>query len=426
MVSLTREQIYVAELIVPSYYYMSGKKSKVIPNPNGFEINKGYWTVRPSDGQLDAEGGAELVLVIEFPCTTLKEAEDHALKVGRTFSSLASAYAGYPLGSPQLNRIASIDVDGYLVSQHHYWYGYKTYMLSMFDETVSYQFQEYLERVSSIDGKARYQVQSAIHWYGIAISTDDPTVSFVAAWTGLESIGTIMDSKHHLNGPKACCKVCGNEAGKSRDRKLAGIEHVFGYIAERPLPEAFSEEARRVMACELVEGFSVKEASELRDATVHGLQEVGALVQKCSKLRRHLIHVLDVSILLAIGRFASSQMTGHYEIHPEGRFSFKINEKLRRQPYLGEWLEGFRYQTESYAYSTDKPYVASAGFEWRQSEDIANLIEQMSKEPFRRDTDIMDMDGSVVSGITTWHERHPEPAWEEIPASYWEQYKMPP
>ena len=430
MMSLSGEQFFVAELKVPSYFHISDVKGVVkrvlLPNPKGFEVNRGYWVVLPSDEQPDADARADLVIVIEFVHTTLKEAEDHALKVGRTFGSMASSYAGYPLGSPQLHRIASADHNGCLVSQHHYWYGHKAFMLSMFDETVGYQFQDYLERVSSIGGKTRYQVQSAIHWYGISISTDDPTVSFVAAWTGLESIGKVVDSIHHPDGPKAACQVCRNETGKDRDRKIAGIEHVARYVRKESLPESFSEEAKDMMASELVAGFSVKEARALRRDVVHGLQEVEVLVEKCTRLRRHLIHILDVSILVAIGPSTSSQMTGHHEIHPDGRFSFKINKKLRKLPYYGEWVEGFRYQTQSSVYSKDRPYVATVGFEWLQSEGVANLIEYMSEEPFRRDTDVFGLDGSVVLGLTTWHDRHPEPAWKEIPASYWDQYRVSP
>ena len=322
MISCNKERIYVAELKVPSYFYLSGKRREVrcaIPNPSGFEVSKGYWILRPQDEQSDVEGYAELVLIIEFVSTTLKDAENHALKVGSKFSSIVSAYGGYPLGSIKLHRIASIGVEGGLASQHNYWYGHKSYMLSEFNQTVEHQFQKYLQLVSSItDAKKRYQLQSAIHWYGIAISADDPTVSYVAAWTSLESIGTVLDSISHPHGSKALCKICGNSAGKDRDRKKAGINHIFNSVTKEALHEALSKEARELISNDLMDNFSSEYANKLRDHVVHGLKEVDALVQECSKFRRHLIHVLNASIQDIMGPSVISWASGHYEFHPGG------------------------------------------------------------------------------------------------------------
>ncbi len=143
MLNEDREQFYVAELKVPTCFYPSNETRCAIDNPAGFEINKGYYVIRPPDERSTISGYAELLLVIEFVSLGLKEAEDHALKVGRVFSSMASAYGGYPLESPYLHRIALTGVDENLKSQHSYCYRGKPYMLSEFDQTVDHQFQQY-------------------------------------------------------------------------------------------------------------------------------------------------------------------------------------------------------------------------------------------------------------------------------------------
>jgi hypothetical protein len=151
ILSHDKEQFYVAELRVPSYFYLRRERRGAIPNPSGFGINKAYWIVRPPDEQPTVKEHPELIFIIEFVSTTLKEAEDHVLKVGRIFSSIASACGGFPVKSPYLYRIASIDLRGDLISQHNYWY--TSELLSGFDQTVEHQLQKYFMCASAIDGK---------------------------------------------------------------------------------------------------------------------------------------------------------------------------------------------------------------------------------------------------------------------------------
>ena len=225
------EQVYVVELKAPSHFYVESEVRQVLRHPGGFEVRKGYWVARPPDEQSAIVGYTELALTILLVSGTLKDAEDHALKVGRMFSSLTSAFGGYPLDPPRLNRIAAVDVDERLLSQHSYYYDEHLHVsLSVpFDAIVQHRFQRYIEFFSLFDENTRFRLQSAMHWYGIAVGADDPTVSYVAAWTGLECIGLLMDSRFHTQGSRAPCPTCGNQVGEKRDRKMAGIEHVFQF-----------------------------------------------------------------------------------------------------------------------------------------------------------------------------------------------------
>lgn len=410
--------IYVAELRVPSYFYLKREIRDEIPNPSGFGIHKGYWRMRPQEEQSEVEGYVELALTIEFVAQTLREAENHSLRVGRALNSIVSAYGGYPLGGVRLNRVASMSVDGYLQSQHNYGYGYKSHNLSIFNQTIKQQFQQYLEDFSQTDGKTRYLLQSAIHWYGIAISADDPTVSIVAAWTGLESIGLALDDKVHPNGPKAPCETCNNKAGEDRDRKIAGIEHAFRYLTKAFLLEPIPEEIKESIAGDIIDGFSAEEAEKLRNTVVHGLKGIEVLQQECSEVKRHLLHTLNASILGTMGPSTGAWVAGHYEVHPEVRSSLKFKKGTKRSPYLDDWVKGPEIKPESTDWSEESPIAATVEFQWSATEEDASLVKAKCEELFRRDADVFSFETkSIMPGLPTWQDRPEEPGWEEFTIS---------
>ena len=416
MTSLSRDRIYVAELKVLSYFRPSREIRCEISNPGGLEISKGYWVLRPPDEQSTANGYADLSLIVEFVSANLRNAEDHALKVGRTFCFIASAYGGYPLESPHLHRVASIGANGGLTSQHNYCYRPKPYMLSDFDQTVEHQFQNYLHSLSSIDGDTKHRLQSAIHWYVISISADDPTVSYVAAWTGLECIGTVINSREHPNAPKAHCQTCGNTAGDKRDDKMAGIDHMFNRLANEPLSAALSEEARELLAKELLTGLSPEEARNLRNSIVHGVErDIEALTQRSSISRRHLLHVLNASIQSVMDPNVKSWIPGDYGSHPDVRYSLKFKGELNKSPYHGEWAAELHSKTQLSTQAQERPYIGVLEVEQAIDGSAVGLVEFRSEGSFERYVDVYDLsDQSKLTGLPTWHDRPAEPRWEEF------------
>ena len=405
----TEEKFYVATLKIPTFFYLTDEKRGSICRPEAFGISKGYWILHSLSEQPDENGCAEFVLVIDFPCGTLKSAEDHALKVGKTFGTLASCFSGYPVVPPELFRIASVDSAGRLLTQTNYWYGQKLHMLTGFDQTVEYRFQRYIEHVSSVSEETRHQLQSAIHWYGISMAADHPTVSIVAAWTGLECIGKELDIKFHPNGAKAPCEICQNNPGQKRDRKIAGIKHVFCSVNREFSSGMELNGIRELVADDLIENFDAEDAAKLRNAIVHGLQDIDVLTERCTEVKRHLFHVLNASIQNIME--VSSGITGHYEFHPNGRTSLKFSDGLSKSPYYGEWLEGFSSISEPTKPGTS--YVATTGFEWSPPDNIAPFVETKSQEVFERDAKIYQTsDESVLGGLSTWHSRPDEPEWE--------------
>ena len=414
MTSGNNSQLYVAELKLPTCFYTITEQRHELPNPGGLEITKGYYIVRSLNENSVTKALPEIVLIIRFMNKTLKDAEDHAFKVGRLFSSLASAYGGYPFEEPYLHRIASISGDGRMKSQHNYQYGHKPYMLSNYEQTMDYQFHKYVESVSSVDADTRRQLQSAIHWYGMSISSDDPPVSYVAAWTGLESIGPVIDNIAHTDGGQSTCQTCGCKLGVKKNinkAKKDGIAHMFNRVASGPLSESLPEEAKTLLAKELVTGFSEKKARLLRNATVHGLGDIELLTKKCSEARRHLLHILNASIQSVLGPFVKSWITGDFEFHPIHRASIKCNELVNKSPYYGEWFNGPQYDSQSIVEEEERILSATFSLQWKLD---TGLVELASKEGFRRDTDVFSPDGSLILDFPKWRERPLEPPWQSV------------
>ena len=112
--------------------------------------------------------------------------------------------------------------------------------------------------------------------------------AYVAAWTGLECIGTAIDRIAHPYGPKAPCKTCGNVPGEDRDRKKVGIGHMFCRLSDISLlSESLSDDVKERLSKELTGSFSSTDAQKLRDAIVHGLEGIESLVYRSSESRLH-------------------------------------------------------------------------------------------------------------------------------------------
>ena len=415
------EQLYVAELRIPTHYYQEADRKKRLPNPEAFGISKGYWSLRPLPNITDTDGQAIFALTISYTSQALKDAEDRALKAGRIFSSLASGFAAHPVASPKLCRIATVDSRERLISQTNYWYGYKMFRLSEFSQVTQHRFQHYIQEVSSMPDMDRHKLQSAIHWYGNSLTAAEPTVSVVAAWTGLECIGEILNSKYHPDGTRARCSTCGNNPStkKGRNKTLAGIEHVFCWVRESHRQKGDKNGVEGIIASDLVEDFDFENARSLRNAIVHGSGHVTLLEERCKEVRRHLSHVLNASIQNAMPDLAPSGITGDYDVHPEGRASLKFEAALPKCPYYGDWVEGFRASLveksrvpNELTPSTRHRVVAWTEIEWT-SDVYVGPVASKCQEAFDRGSEIYgESDESLLTGIPTWDDRPYEPPWE--------------
>lgn len=408
------EQIYVAELRVPTCFYPSEEKRYSLRDPAGFQVSKGYYAIRPPDERSNLGGYAELGLVIEFVSQGLREAEDRAFKVGGIFGSVAAAFGGYPLESPYLRRIAHVGIHGDLKSQHEYSYGVKPYVLTQFDYEGGHQFDRYLQSISATDAKTRYQIQSAIHWFAICIGADDPAVSFVAAWTGLECIGEIIHQKAHPNGPKAPCKTCGNIPGKNRKRKEAGIDHMFNSLIKGPLSTSLSDEARQALDKDFQGSLSSKDAGCLRHSIVHGLRDIETIARQSSHSRRFVADVLNAAIHIGLGDHVNSWLPGDYGLYPNVRCSLRFKDGYRRSPFHGQWGAELRTELLPDSPVEEKPVTGSFRMEWPLDGSAIGFVDFSSSELFSWESVAYDLSNqSEVTGLPNWHDRPSEPPWKE-------------
>ena len=404
----------MAELRLPTFFNVERGVRKVLPNPSGFSVHNGYWVSRTPDGESAIEGDSELTLVFQYVGRTLKDAEEHALQVGAKFGSLTSAFGGYPLASPRLQRVAAVNVEERLVTQHNYLYDDRLHetQRASFDPKVQNEYQRFLDFFSSYNGKTIYRLQSAIHWYSIAISADDPAVAYVAAWTGLECIGLVMDSRFHPQGSRAACLTCGNRAGGKRDSTVAGIEHVF-----------------KSGTLESIDGFSFERAHQLRHDVVHGLREIELLMQECSDFGRFLIDLLNVSFLTALtpqeykdDNSVLSLKAGDYRIRPTSRLSILFNEG-QMSPYLGDWVECRLIRkplrgTQGQGISDVLMEVESS---WIVHNEQRDSVVSFSYEEFRRlGQEEYPLEGRDMPRFLPWRDRPLEPAWQSASESGWE------
>ena len=274
------EQIYVVELRVPTLFCATKEIRQPIDNPREFEINKGYYIIPPTEEFPITGGYSEFSLVIEILAKGVKKAEDHALKVARAFSSIVSTYGGYPYQSPCLKRLACISVDGRLNMQVNYIYPSNPALVE-FNDHAYHGIRQFFQSYSLLEEQKRHSLQSAIHWYAIATRAVDPTVSYVAAWTGLECIGAEINGTVHPNGPKARCTTCKNNPGEGRDRKKAGIQHIIESLKIQNLntegfSESLAEDARQSLERDFQGWLTVEQAGDLRGSIVHGLDGNGS------------------------------------------------------------------------------------------------------------------------------------------------------
>ena len=359
------------------------------------------------------DGYTEMALVIEFVSQRIKEAEEHALKVGRMFASVASAFGGFPLESPCLRRIANIGIYDDLKAQYTYVYGIKPYVLSQFDYEGGHLFDRYVQSISAADAKTRHQIQSAIHWYGICISADDPAVSWVAAWTGLECIGKIIHEQAHPNGPKARCETCGNTLGRDRDRKKAGIDHMFNALVKGPLSASLSEEVRQSLDKDFLWRLSSEDAENLRSSIVHGLEDVETSVQRSSRSRRFLAHVLNAAIQTALGKHVISWLPSDYESHPNARYSLRFKEGCTMSPFHGQWGTQIHTNHQPNVPRRDAPYVVIVEAKLLLHDSAVGFVELQSEEQFQRGDRVYSVeDESGVTGLPEWQDRPSDPPWK--------------
>ena len=255
---------YVIEVFIPAATYEKPKFVEVLPEPQYLGAVRGYWKVHFEQDHLNTERSMGLMVIAQITGTSREVAENKSIALGEKMANLVALYAGSPYNRPLLRRLARIGSGGGILEQNVYYYLEERERLRQI-QLKPEQLQTLLTRFGQLDATILQQLVLATRWGWLSILTpNDSMDSYLAAWIGLESIGPYLNSLYHDSGVKAACMVCGNEAGKDRDRKLAGIEHIIRLVAPEALIGRVLEDILRIRN-EIAHG--LKPAEELRTAS---------------------------------------------------------------------------------------------------------------------------------------------------------------
>ena len=415
---LRDESLYVAEVHIPTNTVSSSDTRIPLGDSKTLGIVRGYCRLKETDtGDSDTPLLANIAMMLEFLSPSLKKAENHAIKIGQDMSSAVASSWNTPFQEPRLYRIAHEDVTKKILSQHHYSYLPEPAVIDFGGTSLLHVLPAAINILESLDTQTGERVIAAQRWYGMALAADDPAISYLAAWMGLEYIGMLLNQLWHKNGVKLTCNVCQNPANIKRDRTMAGIEHGFGLLASGQLIDlnTMAQSARPQFNRDIKTGFTFKQAENIRNILVHGLEQHPEVRAEAPKFRRHLTHVLYGCIRHLVRVTDRAVLPAEHRVGPDLRYSIKSRRPQDADPYLDKWptvvelkiaadsdyaKSGFTRTTEA---KIDAASQAKIGFE---------CSEAFSRGIGAFDLTDQESDPKPMTGLVAWEDRSVEPDWQ--------------
>ncbi|NQU97308.1 MAG: hypothetical protein HQ548_06660, partial [Chloroflexi bacterium] len=203
--------IYVAEVVVPEAAYAAPTVREQLPAPEYFGVERGYWRVHFDEDHLGVSYPTGILLTLQTAAKDREEAEDKAIASSKKIGEFVDFYTGSPRHPPCLRRLARVSATGGLLEQHDYsyWWPEHPEWFGMAEIKVN-QLQMLLGRFGRLGDRPRRNLELAVRWYGISVSSADTLDAYLGAWIGLESIGPLLDGLFHTSGPRAACPTCQN------------------------------------------------------------------------------------------------------------------------------------------------------------------------------------------------------------------------
>ncbi len=398
---------YVAQLRLPASAYVPTHQRHELSPPTFFGVIRGYW--QPSFDQ-DRSGSPRpngLLLTVEYNASDLQSAEDTALRVGHEFTELLAMYSGSPLETPFLGRVARIGAGGGVWSQSVYFYEDDPRPRAPLTPT---DLDMIVHRLATIPADRRERISLAVRWYASSIGAWDSLDAYLAIWIGLESLGSALSERYHLNGARAGCQTCAHQPGVPRDRTIAGIQH-----------------ATAVTAPEILTVRSVQDLAILRNEIAHALKPADTLRATVQAVLLDLQVVLGRGILSVLaGATTAVQwkalMPRDYERRPDARATVNSSSELTEyRPYLGDWIKVERSFPEWRSWiEEDGTYVVGNSVSLVGKASITGSApEQFAFDyvAFTREGQGYEPKGEPAVPQVTWRR-------EEVPES-WKQFRTP-
>ena len=392
---------YVAEVHLPTDVYTKLDFRTALPKPNELAISGGYWFVDFEVDKFGTPRSIGITFILEFVATNLIAAEDKTLDIAANVGKIVSLFGGSPYRTPRLRKLTRVGPHEGVLEQHTYYYLEGPDRLRQI-EIEPYKLNNLIESVvSKADGQS---VGLAIRWYGISISTSHAVDGFLACWIGLESIGAELNTLYHPNGPKAACTTCGNQSGRDRDKKYAGIRHIINMIAP-----------------EVLQSRSFQEIKAIRHNIAHGLRSVELLKADAAALLKDMQLCLGKGILNILGSTNSVPlnpsmfMPRDTEVRPDARSTILFpEEQIRHRPFYREWIRETRtFVDEKSRSEPNGSYILGAGvhFEWMLTSVSGDPEHYQEYVNFHRE-------GARLTNI--------DPNADNVPEVEWRQNSYPP
>lgn len=404
---------FVVGMFIETAGYMPVDARHALESPAFFGVKRGYWQVALRKDEIGNDRPDGIDVTIELSANSTEQAEDTALIAGQTLSTLFSAYLGSPLTVAHLSRLAEVGKCGGILEQRTY--AYLDRVASWGRVKIdSIDFNSLVRRIASQSPKRREALELAIRWYGICLAAEDPIDKFLASWIGLEALGPLLDYRFHPKGPKAPCTICQNKAGINRDRKRAGLSHLFGLVVPKMLEERTFQD---------VEG--------IRDDIAHAarvtgeLRRIGEVREEASVLVEDLSACLTRGLLTLVSPggakagLLNSALPRNYTIQPDSMVSIISDvELVQHRPWLGEWIDVNNQREEMFSRIDDSgeyisgyypriTYQAShAGVEPNLTWDYVMFDRRSYEIEFKNDAPIPE--------VRQWRDRAVSPAWQRV------------
>jgi hypothetical protein len=353
-----------------------------------------------------------LLVTAQLTGVCREDAEDKSIALGEKMAELVALYTGSPVSPPFLRKLARVGLADGIFEQNTYFYLEDRERLRQI-EIKPDQLKKLLARFGNLDGLPLQQLELATRWYGISLTTTrDYLDSYLAAWFGLESIGSTLNNIYHKNGVKGLCQVCNNAVGKDRNRKMAGIEHIIKKVA----PEALQSR-------------TLDDLKQIRNDIAHGLKPATELRSTTDHLLPDLQVSLAVGILTSAGRgneppvSLSSLLPRDYEVRPDARATLQSGlELVAHQPYFGGWINVLReFLRERSRCKPDGGYVWGASVRLRYELKAPPGTEEQIKQEYV----MFDRQGAVWSELETEDPSIPIIRWRNYPEPFsWQRFRQ--
>ena len=403
---------YVTEVFIRTAAYEKPTFRNALPEPQYLGAVRGYWRVYHEQDHLGTERPLGLLVTAHLLAANREDAENRSIGLGETMADLVALYTGSPYQHPVLKKLARVGAANGIFEQNVYYYLEDTERVRQIQLKPD-QLQNLVARFAQLDPAILQQLELATRWYSISIlSPRDSLDGYLAAWIGLESIGPTLNGVYHASGVKAPCLVCGNEAGKDRNRGKAGIEHII-----------------KTVASEALDGRTLDDLLRIRNEIAHGLRSASQLRIISGQLLPDLQVSLAIGILTSGGRgkepilHLSAFLPRDFAFRPDARATIKCETELvNHQPYFGEWINIEReFLNESSRRTPAGGYVWGAGARLRYAVTAPPEQQALIKTEYV----MFDRHGAIWTDLETGPQAIPVIAWREKPEpASWERVRQ--